>query len=64
MRNGIPPPQYRDSQRLRQDKTTFTHSGMMNLFVDGGKATMYFDDLSFDGKTDDSSIDPTITAKS
>jgi hypothetical protein len=45
-------------KELRQDGATFTHFGMMNLLVDGGKASMYFDDLSYNGKTEDFSTDP------
>ena len=43
---------------LRKDETTFDHFGMMNLLVDGGSATMYFDDLQFNGATEDFSEDP------
>jgi hypothetical protein len=43
---------------LRKDGVLFTHFGMMNLLVDGGRAAMYFDDLEFNGKSEDFSSDP------
>jgi hypothetical protein len=43
---------------LRKDGATFNRLGMMNLLVDGGVATMYFDDLSYNGKTEDFSREP------
>jgi hypothetical protein len=45
-------------EELRKDETTFDHFGMMNLLVDGGSATMYFDDLQFNDTAEDFSKDP------
>ena len=43
---------------LRKDETSFDHFGMMNLLVDGGSATMYFNDLQFNDTAEDFSKDP------
>lgn len=43
---------------LRRDTTTFTHFGMMNLLVDGNQTTLYFDDLTFNGRTESFDKDP------
>jgi hypothetical protein len=43
---------------LRRDATTFDHFGLMNLLVDGGVSSFYFDDLEFDGVREDFSQDP------
>jgi hypothetical protein len=43
---------------LRKDETIFDHFGMMNLLVDGGTSTMYFDDVRFNDAAEDFSKDP------
>src|SRR5439155_15294614 len=43
---------------LRKDRTVFDHFGLMNLLVDGGVSSFYFDDLEFNGVREDFSQDP------
>jgi hypothetical protein len=45
-------------QGFRQQGTTFDHFGMMNLMKPGGRATIYFDDLHYLGRSEDFSRDP------
>jgi hypothetical protein len=42
----------------RQDGATFDRFGVSNLMKGGGSATMYFDDLQYNGKREDFTRDP------
>lgn len=42
----------------RKQGATFDHFGMMNLMKAGGSLSIYFDDLTYDGRTQDFSRDP------
>jgi hypothetical protein len=43
---------------LKQEGATFDRFGLHNMMKSGGTVTMYFDDLHFDGQTQDFSQDP------
>jgi hypothetical protein len=43
---------------IRKAGATFNRFGMMNLMKAGGPMTLYFDDLQYDGKTQDFTKDP------
>ncbi|HSH94551.1 MAG TPA: hypothetical protein VK968_10435, partial [Roseimicrobium sp.] len=43
---------------LRNDETVFDRFGMMNLLVDGGSSTVYFDDLQFNDSKEEFSQEP------
>jgi hypothetical protein len=42
----------------RQEGATFDRFGMMNMMKGGGAATLYFDELQFDGQSEDFSKEP------
>jgi hypothetical protein len=42
----------------KRQGTTFDHFGLMNMMKPGGKMTIYFDDLQYEGRTQDFSEDP------
>jgi hypothetical protein len=42
----------------KRQGTTFDHFGLMNMMKAGGRATIYFDDLHYDGRAQDFSRDP------
>ncbi len=42
----------------RKQNATFDHFGIMNMMKAGGSTTIYFDDLRFDGHSEDFSKDP------
>jgi hypothetical protein len=42
----------------RQQNATFDHFGIMNMMKAGGSTTIYFDDLTFDGRSEEFSKDP------
>jgi hypothetical protein len=42
----------------KKQNTTFDHFGLMNMMKPGGTATIFFDDLTYDGQTEDFSKDP------
>jgi hypothetical protein len=42
----------------KQQGTRFDHFGLMNLMKAGGRATIYFDDLQYDGHSEDFTDDP------
>jgi hypothetical protein len=42
----------------RKQNATFDHFGVMNMMKAGGSTTIYFDDLRFDGMSEDFSKDP------
>jgi acetyl esterase/lipase len=42
----------------RQQATTFDHFGLMNMMKAGGRMTVYFDDLTYDGHSQDFAQDP------
>jgi hypothetical protein len=42
----------------KQQHTTFDHFGLMNMMKPGGKITIHFDDLAYDGRKQDFSQDP------
>jgi hypothetical protein len=42
----------------KKQGTTFDHFGLMNMMKPGGKMTIYFDDLQYDGRTQDFAEDP------
>lgn len=42
----------------KQQKTVFDHFGLMNMMKPGGTVQIYFDDLAYEGKTQDFSSDP------
>jgi hypothetical protein len=43
---------------FRKDGAVFDRFGMMNLMKPGGSLTIYFDDLQYDGRTEDFTNDP------
>lgn len=43
---------------MRKEGAKFDRFGLMNLLTAGGAATMYCDDVEYDGKKEDFSIDP------
>jgi hypothetical protein len=42
----------------KRQGTTFDHFGLMNMMKPGGSATIYFDDLAYDGQAQDFAQDP------
>lgn len=42
----------------RQHGTTFDHFGLMNMMKAGGRMSIYFDDLQYDGRSEDFAQDP------
>ena len=42
----------------RQQNTTFDHFGLMNMMKPGGQVMIFFDDLSYEGRTQDFTQDP------
>jgi hypothetical protein len=42
----------------RRQQTTFDHFGLMNMMKAGGRMTIVFDDLRFDGRSEDFADDP------
>jgi hypothetical protein len=42
----------------RRQETTFDHFGLMNMMKAGGQMAIYFDDLRFDGRSEDFAADP------
>jgi hypothetical protein len=42
----------------RRQETTFDHFGLMNMMKAGGRMSIYFDDLSYDGRSEDFAGDP------
>lgn len=47
----------------RKQVTTFDHFGMMNMMKAGGNMTIHFDDLAYNGATQDFSHDPSWDAQ-
>jgi hypothetical protein len=43
---------------LRAEGATFDRFGLLNMMKAGGTATIYFDDVQFNGKSEDFAIDP------
>jgi hypothetical protein len=43
---------------FKQQGTRFDHFGLMNMMKAGGHATIYFDDLQYDGRSQDFTRDP------
>jgi len=43
---------------FRQQGTTFTHFGMMNMMKPGGRLTLFLDDLKYQGRAQNFSSDP------
>lgn len=43
---------------FKQDGATFDHFGLMNTIKEGRPVTIYFDDLTYDGKTENFTRDP------
>lgn len=43
---------------FKRQNTTFDHFGLMNLMKPGGRMSIHFDDLSYDGRSQDFSRDP------
>lgn len=43
---------------FKQQGATFDHFGLMNMMKPGGSMTIYFDDLHYDGRSQDFSRDP------
>jgi hypothetical protein len=42
----------------RRQETTFDHFGLMNMMKAGGRVAIYFDDLHYDGRSEDFAADP------
>src|SRR5204863_8418038 len=42
----------------KKQGTTFDHFGLMNMMKPGGRMTIFFDDLAYEGKSQDFSTDP------
>ena len=42
----------------KQTGATFDHFGMLGIMKEGNPATVYFDDLAYDGKSEDFANDP------
>jgi hypothetical protein len=47
---------------LREEGATFDRFGLMNMMKAGGSATIYFDDVNYNGESQDFSSDPNWTA--
>jgi hypothetical protein len=45
-------------EAFKQQGTRFDHFGLMNMMKAGGWATIYFDDLQYEGRSEDFSRDP------
>ena len=45
-------------QGYKQQGTTFDHFGLMNMMKAGGNMSIYFDDLTYDGRSQDFARDP------
>jgi hypothetical protein len=51
------------TEGFKDHDTVFDHFGMMNMMKTGGNVTIHFDDLAYQGKTQDFSRDPGFDAQ-
>jgi hypothetical protein len=51
------------TEGFKEQDTVFDHFGLMNMMKAGGDMTLYFDDLAYQGKTQDFASDPGWSAE-